>query len=243
METINFDTKTVGEIVAHNPKAASVFRKLNIDFCCGGNKSFTEECKKKKQNPAEIWEEIELLSNTGDKSLDFNNLKLDFLIDYIYNVHHQFLYKNLPEIRYFVEKVYTKHKDKYAYLTELATVYKILEEDLLSHLPKEENVIFPYGKSLVTASEEHAHVSPPFFRTVKNPISMMNSEHEEAGELLFRLREITNNYTPPEDACNSHIVMLSKLEELDSDLTQHVHLENNILFPKLTALEKTILEN
>ena len=111
METINFDTKTVGEIVAHNPKAASVFRKLNIDFCCGGNKSFTEECKKKKQNPAEIWEEIELLSNTGDKSLDFNNLKLDFLIDYIYNVHHQFLYKNLPEIRYFVEKVYTKHKD------------------------------------------------------------------------------------------------------------------------------------
>lgn len=237
-----FEDLTVGEIVANNPKAAEVFIKLNVDFCCGGRKNFVEVCEKQGKEPQEVWDEIEKMTQKSTPTLDFKNFEVDFLVDYINNVHHTYLYKNLPEIKYFVEKVSTKHGEKYLYLNELSALYYELEDDLLSHLPKEENIIFPYGKALLNAMRAHQQPDAPFFGTVANPIGVMHHEHERAGEILFRIREITNNYTPPVDACNSHLVMLSKLAELDADLIQHIHLENNILFPKIEALEASFEE-
>lgn len=235
-----FEDLHVGEIVANNPKAAEVFIRLNVDFCCGGKRSFVEVCQKQGVDPQEVWSEIETISEGSRPSLDFKNFEVDFLIDYITQVHHAYLYKNFPEIKFFVEKVTTKHGEKYLYLDELSTLYTELEDDLLSHLPKEENILFPYAKSLLAAKWANKPIDIPFFGTVLNPISLMNQEHERAGEILHRMREITNNYTPAADACNSHRVMLLKLSELDTDLIQHIHIENNILFPKIEALETSI---
>lgn len=164
------------------------------------------------------------------------------MIDYITNVHHAYLYKNLPEIKAFVDKVWHKHGEKYLYLDELSALYTELENDLLAHLPNEETILFPYTKTLLTAVKTNQSIDIPFFGTVLNPIRLMYQEHERAGEIVHRIREITNNYTPAADACNSHRVMLLKLSELDADLIQHIHIENNILFPKIEALEAVLKE-
>lgn len=244
MEIIEeFEGLKVGEIVRKNPKAAGLFSAMGIDFCCGGNIFFTEACKKKGLDSQKIWEEI--VKVTAEKNvvsgLDFDSFELDFLADYIVNVHHQYLYKNLPEIRFFVDKVYNKHADKFAYLTEFYELYNALESDLLGHLPKEENVLFPFIKQMVQDIQMNRKPNAPFFGTVNNPIHIMHDEHDEAGSILHRIREITNDYTAPEDACNSHLVMIDKLKDLDRDLIQHIHIENNILFPKVINLEEKYL--
>lgn len=245
MEVIDvFEGLKVGEIVRKNPKAAEVFANLGIDFCCGGNVGFQQVCDKKGLDSSVIWKEIESKSLSGNQaSLDFDGFELDFLADYIVNVHHQFLYKNLPEVRYFVDKVYHKHQERFAYLTELFELYNEMEADLVAHLPKEENVLFPYIKQLVEGLRTHNLPATLGFGTVNNPIHVMLSEHDEVGSILHRMREITSNYTAPEDACNSHLVMIDKLKDLDQDLIQHIHLENNILFPKVIALEERFLQN
>lgn len=234
----------VGEIVRKNPLAARVFSDLEIDFCCGGNVLFSEACQSKNENPDEIWQAIEQTNqaNSANRMLNFDEFELDFLADYLENVHHQYLYKNLPEIRFFVDKVTTKHAERYDYLGELLQLYNELESDLLGHLPKEENVLFPYIKQMTQEMKQKKEATQPFFGTIRNPLSVMYAEHEEAGEILHRLRVITHNYTPPANACNSHLVMLAKLKELDEDLIQHIHLENNILFPKVVTLEEQYFE-
>ncbi len=242
MNTIegDFALLNVGEVVKFMPKAAGVFSKLKIDFCCGGNIKFVEACEKKGLDPDEIWEQINdaKLKGSGAVELDFDSFEVDFLADYIYNVHHKYLYEKLPEINEMVAKVYHKHNEKYAYLKELHELYTELEADLVGHLPKEEQVLFPYAKTLLWNRSANTTPSRPFFGTITNPLSVMNAEHDRVGEIIHRLRAITNDYTPPDDACNSHLVMLDMLKELDANLIQHIHLENNILFPKIVGLEQ-----
>mgnify|MGYP001193124471 CR=1 FL=1 len=232
---IDLNNTKVGEIVAANPGTATVFRKLNIDYCCGGKISLAAACHGAGADPEEVLEE--LLEVNDGSHLKFGRFEPDFLIDYIVNVHHQYLYDNLPEIEFFVNKVYTKHGDKYAYLAELAALFVKLDAELTDHMPKEEEILFPYAKELLNARRAGIQPQSAPFGTVANPIRMMLHEHDEAGAVLMRIREITHDYTPPADACNSHLVMLHKLKELDADLIQHIHLENNILFPKIEALE------
>lgn len=244
MNTIegDFALLNVGEVVKFMPKAAGVFSKLKIDFCCGGNIKFVEACEKKGLDPDEIWEQINdaKLKGSGAVELDFDSFEVDFLADYIYNVHHKYLYEKLPEINEMVAKVYHKHNEKYAHLKELHELYTELEADLVGHLPKEEQVLFPYAKTLLWNRSANTTPSRPFFDTITNPLSVMNAEHDRVGEIIHRLRVITNDYTPPDDACNSHLVMLDMLKELDANLIQHIHLENNILFPKIVGLEQFI---
>jgi regulator of cell morphogenesis and NO signaling len=241
MEQIT-NQETVGEIVKKTPEAASFFRKLDIDFCCGGNLTLKSVCEKKGLKYEDVLKGLTQLGNKGidTKQLNYEEMSLSFLVDYIYNVHHKYLYENLPEIHFFVDKVYNKHKEKYEWLSELHTLYIELEKDLIGHMPKEENILFPYIKEL---ESKKALTEKPFFGTVKNPLVVMNEEHDRAGEIVHRLRIITNNYTPVADACNSHMVMLANLKELDDDLIQHIHLENNILFPKIVDLEQKFISN
>lgn len=236
-----YELLSVGEIVKKMPKAANVFSKLKIDFCCGGNIKFAEACEKKGVDSDEIWEEINDAQQKSSSSadLDFDSFEVDFLADYINNVHHKYLYDKLPEINQIVTKVYNKHHEKYEYLSELFGLYTELEADLLGHLPKEEQILFPYAKTLLVNKRANTTPKPPFFGTINNPLAVMNDEHNRAGEIIHRLREITNDYTPPADACNSHLVMLDMLKDLDANLIQHIHLENNILFPKIVLLEES----
>ncbi|MFN8431538.1 MAG: iron-sulfur cluster repair di-iron protein [Spirosomataceae bacterium] len=234
----------VGQIVRKNPKAADVFNEYGIDYCCGGNVMLSEVCEKQEINFEEISQKIEkTFEEKQPSSLDFDQFELDFLADYVTNVHHNYLYKNLPEIRFYVEKVFNKHGERFDYLPELHDLYLALEGDLLGHLPKEENILFPYIKKMINELKLKEKSEKPFFGTIQNPISVMHAEHDEAGEILHRLRKITNNYTAPENACNSHLVMISKLKEMDADLVQHIHIENNILFPKVVLLEEEYFKN
>lgn len=242
MELIN--ELKVGQIVRKNPKAADVFNEYGIDYCCGGNVMLSEVCEKQAIDFDEISLKIEKsFEDKQPSSLDFDQFELDFLADYVTNVHHNYLYKNLPEIRFYVEKVFNKHGERFDYLPELHDLYLALESDLLGHLPKEENILFPYIKKMINELKLKEKSEKPFFGTIQNPISVMHAEHDEAGEILHRMRAITHNYTAPENACNSHLVMISKLKELDADLVQHIHIENNILFPKVVLLEEEYFKN
>lgn len=234
----------IGQIVRKNPKTADIFNEYGIDYCCGGNVLLSEICQKNNLDISEITAKLEdSLKDKPTGGLDYDNFDLDFLADYITNIHHNYLYKNLPEIKYYVEKVFNKHGDKFDYLPELNDLFMALEQDLLNHMPKEENILFPYINKMISELKQKTKSEKPLFGTIQNPLSVMHAEHDEAGVILHRIREITNNYMAPEEACNSHLVMLSKLKELDQDLIQHIHLENNILFPKVLILEEEYFKN
>ncbi|GAB3162958.1 iron-sulfur cluster repair di-iron protein [Telluribacter humicola] len=232
---------TVGEIVAADIRSAEVFKRLGIDFCCNGKRTLDEACQRAGVPVPVVLEKLEKLPNRERlASEQFDQWEPDFLADYILNVHHRYLYQNLPFIQALVEKVATKHGDRYPDLKLVQKSFEELSEELISHMQKEEEVLFPTVKRLVVAGKvpDSQIGNTPILQA---PIDVMEHEHDSAGTLLFRLRDYTNDYTPTEDACNSHRLMLSKLSELESDLMQHIHLENNILFPKALALEKQLI--
>jgi len=231
----NFDsiTTTVGEIVAHDIRTADVFKRLGIDFCCNGKRPLDEACRQAGIPVARVLEKLGHLSSAGERlpSEQFETWEPAFLADYIVNVHHRYLYQNLPLLEELAQKVAAKHGERYPYLKEVAQTLGALQTELLSHLQTEERVLFPAIKRLAAASLTPAG-------SLQVPISRLEPEHEDFGTLLFRLRDLTDGYNPLPDACNTHRLLLSKLAELEADLMQHIHLENNILFPKALKLEQ-----
>ncbi|KPM46781.1 iron-sulfur cluster repair di-iron protein [Jiulongibacter sediminis] len=232
---MNIEETLVGDWVKERPLSSQIFQKLNIDYCCGGKRTIKEACETSGIDSHMLVNQLAGLERKSATvpGLDFNAMSLSFLSDYIYEVHHKYLYEKLPEIDGLVNKVTAKHGEKYSWLAELSQLFAALKNDLEGHLPKEEEILFPYIKEMEQNSLSHR---PPF-QTIQNPLAVMNAEHDEAGEILHRLRVITSDYTPPEDACNSHLAMLAMLKDLDDNLIQHIHLENNILFPKAEKME------
>lgn len=235
LTTENLDPKTVtvGEIVAQDIHAAEVFKRLGIDFCCNGKQTLTDACQRAKVSLALVLSHLNQNSSAERlPSEQFTTWPLDFLGDYILNVHHRYLYQNLPFIDELVQKVAGKHGGQYPGLLIVRQLFADLHTDLLAHLQKEEVALFPFIKQLSAKADQSADRS----FSLEAPIHCMEHEHDNAGTLLLQLRKSTDNYTPPIDACNSHRLMLAKLAELEADLMQHIHLENNILFPKALAL-------
>lgn len=237
----NFDsiTTTVGEIVAHDIRTAEVFKRLGIDFCCNGKRPLDEACQRAGVPVADVLNHLSRLS-AGERlpSERFDDWSPAFLVDYVVNVHHRYLYQNLPFIEELVRKAATKHGERHPHLRGVCETFEALKTELLSHLRKEERVLFPAIKRLAAMSAIAPEGGPA--GTLQAPISRMELEHDDAGTLLFRLRDLTNGYAPPADACNTHRLLLSKLAELEADLMQHIHLENNILFPKALKLERAV---
>ncbi|MCG2431517.1 iron-sulfur cluster repair di-iron protein [Aequorivita xiaoshiensis] len=232
--------KTVADVVTENIKAAHVFKKYGIDFCCGGGVSIKKACEKAEIDPVLVETEILNLENIKDRALDFNSWKLDFLTDHIINVHHGYVEENSPLLLQYSQRVNHVHGHHYTELAEIESLVKQVVQELAAHMKKEELILFPFIKKLVKAEREGTVVPPIHFGTVENPIKMMEAEHEEAGEILRKIAKLSNNFTPPQGACNTYKAFYSKLEEFEQDLHQHVHLENNILFPKALKLEKTL---
>ncbi|WP_313115209.1 iron-sulfur cluster repair di-iron protein [Aequorivita sediminis] len=232
--------KTVADVVTENIKAAHVFKKYGIDFCCGGGVSIKKACEKAEIDPVLVETEILNLENIKDRALDFNSWKLDFLTDHIINVHHGYVEESSPLLLQYSQRVNHVHGHHYTELAEIESLVKQVVQELASHMKKEELILFPFIKKLVRAEREGTKVPPIHFGTVENPIKMMEAEHEEAGEILRKIAKLSNNFTPPQGACNTYKAFYSKLEEFEQDLHQHVHLENNILFPKALKLEKTL---
>ena len=237
---IEKDSK-IGEIVSENFRTAQVFEKYGLDFCCGGKKTLEEACVSKKVNPEEL---IQVLSSIGDENsraaADFNSWSLDFLIDYIINNHHSYVIKSLPSIAEHAGKVKIKHGENHNEVVRIAELFSGLKTELEAHLQKEERMLFPYIKQLVQMEQrgEGAPYAP--FGTIQNPVRMMESEHDGAGNIMAEINSLSSSYVPPDDACTTYRVLYSELKEFEDDLHVHIHLENNILFPKAIELEKKL---
>ena len=237
----NLDSKTVAEIVTENIKTADVFKKNGIDFCCGGNVNVQDVCKKKGVEYSKIKEDILNIGKAPSGAQDFNTWDIDFLADYIVNTHHKYVAEANQLVIQYSDRVAKVHGHHYTETIEINKLFHEIANELNQHMMKEENILFPFIKEIGRAKKEGSPLSPPPFGTIQNPINMMEAEHTEAGDILGQIKELSNNFTPPEGACNTYRALYSKLEEYQNDLFQHIHLENNILFPKAIQFEKELL--
>jgi regulator of cell morphogenesis and NO signaling len=239
--TLN-ESMTIGEMVANDFRKAEVFRKYGIDYCCGGKITLQQSCQKKGINFDEINQDLLAIDERKDRSEDYKSWDMDFLVDYIVNKHHKYVTNSHPMMLELSAKVARVHGDRHLELIEINRLFVEIAEELMSHMYKEENILFPFIKEIAKAKREGSELNRPAFGTIQNPINMMESEHVSAGGSLEEIKELSLNFTPPEDACNSYRVFFSKLNEYEQDLHHHIHLENNILFPKAIAAEKELLK-
>ena len=230
---------TIGALVAADIRKADVFRKYGIDFCCGGRKTLRQACAEKEIPMKAVEEELRATCEAGKNQLtfSFNTWKPDFLADYIYNQHHQYWYNEEPSISLIVAKVASHHGKQHPALIRVSLLYEQLREELNLHFIKEEQVLFPHIKALASAEAKNT-IPQANIRNIEEALTMMTAEHEMAGELLREMRIATSDYQLPENACNSFAFMFHKLKSLEADLHQHIHLENNILFPMAALLHK-----
>lgn len=232
------DEPTVGQLAASDFRKASVFKKYGIDFCCGGKKTLQQSCSEKNLNLEEVEKALnDVASSREPKNAAFNQWSADFLADYIVNTHHTYVKSTLPDMREYAAKVAAVHGHEHDELIRVAELIEELDTELSEHMMKEERILFPYVKLLVQAKKEKARPAAPHFGSVKNPIQMMEMEHDIAGNIVHEIRELTANYSLPENACTSYSLLFKMLEDFEEDLHVHIHLENNILFPKAAALE------
>jgi len=237
----NIAEKTVAEIVTENIKTADVFKKNGIDFCCGGHVNVTEVCKKKGVDFDQVKKEIENIGADNSGTHDFNSWDLGFLADYILNTHHKYVVEANDLIIQYSDKVAKVHGHHYTEVVEINQVFHSIANELRMHMHKEEMMLFPFIKQIAAAKKDGTPLMTPGFGTIQNPINMMEAEHVDAGEMIFKIAELSNNFTPPAEACNTFRALYAKLEEYQNDLFQHIHLENNILFPKAIQLEQELL--
>ena len=233
--------KTVADYVTENIKTAHIFKNHGIDFCCGGNISIEKACAKKNVNQEVLEKELNQVDAVRDVIEDYNKWELDFLMIYIENVHHTYVKESMPLISEYANKVAKVHGHHYSQVLKINQLFHEVANELLAHMQKEEEILFPFIKQLVDAKkEENKSVSAPF-GTVNNPIRMMEQEHESAGDIFKEIATLTNNYTPPAEACNTFKALYAKIDEFERDLHKHIHLENNILHPKAIILEKELM--
>ncbi len=231
-------TATVGQIASQIPHSTRIFEQYGIDYCCGGARSLNEACGAAGVLPQDVIAAIEN-DNAVDPETYKEHARLEqqALVEHIISTHHVFTRYELARLARLIEKVVSVHGMRHPELFQVQEIFLRLYDDLAPHLVKEENVLFPYIIEMAKALRSGSHWESPCFDTVQNPARMMSVEHETAGELLSLLRKVTSNYTVPADACISYQTLYRALADFESDLHQHIHLENNILFPRAIQME------
>lgn len=237
---MNIRTQHIGEIVAEDFRTASVFKKHGIDFCCKGDRTVEDACAQKNLDAEAVYNDLENLPNGQNGNTDYTSWPLDLLAEYIEKIHHRYVEEKTPILLAFLDKLCKVHGEHHPELFEIKELFEASAKDLGAHLKKEELVLFPFIKNLVKAKNNGETAPEAHFGTVENPIAMMTHEHSVEGERLRKIGEITGEYTPPQDACQTYRVTFAMLEEFENDLHKHIHLENNILFPKSIQLEKEL---
>jgi regulator of cell morphogenesis and NO signaling len=234
------DTKTVREIAIEVPGATRVFEKMGIDYCCGGAKPLAEACLSAGVTVKEVAQSLEQFQSMNQAmagSKDWQSESLASLITHIHDKHHVFTREEMARIEPLLAKVCSVYGETRPELLQIQALFAELRRELLLHMMKEENILFPYVVELEAAVSARLSAPVPMFGTVRNPVRMMMTEHDGAGDLLRRIRQLSNDFNPPADACVSYRTLYGALEELERDLHQHIHLENNILFPGAVKLE------
>lgn len=238
---IVIEDKTVAQVVAENIKTAHVFKKHGIDFCCGGNIGIKEVCQKKQLDYNELENELLNVDEVIARANDYNRWELDFLVDYIVNTHHAYVQESMPIMLQYANKVAKVHGEHAPEVVKINQLVEAVVEELTQHMQKEEQVLFPLVKEMVATMKNGTKAATFHCGSVNNPIRVMVIEHENAGDTLKKIAELSNSYTPPEWACNTFKALYALLEEFEQDLHQHIHLENNILFPKAAKMEEEML--
>lgn len=229
--------ETLGQIAVKDLRKAAVFKKYGLDFCCGGKKTVKEACAEKGIDPAMVEKELnEADKNLATRALPYDEWSLDFLADYIVQTHHSYVRKTLPDLVAYATKVASVHGGQHPELLEIRNLVNEVNAEMTAHMVKEEKVVFPYIKELVrnngTASQAEE------FGSVRQPINLMEEEHETVGAAMEQIRALSSDYTVPADGCASYKLLFHMLEEFEGDLHIHIHLENNILFVKAMELEQ-----
>lgn len=229
--------QTVAQITTDDYRTAVVFKRFGIDFCCGGKKSVRQACEEKQVSIKELEKALEESTQNLISEYDYKDWEIGFLADHILNIHHSYVRKTIPSISQFLDKVVRKHTVRHAELPKVQELFNKVVEELESHMKHEEEIVFPAIKQLDESKKDNS--PPPHFGSLENRISQLEKDHVIVGDLFKEMKHITNNLVPPVDACKTYNIVYSMLLEFETNLHRHIHLENNILFPKsMKLLEK-----
>jgi regulator of cell morphogenesis and NO signaling len=235
----------VSEIVAHNYRTAEIFRKYGIGYCCGARWPLQTVCMMKGVEMEPLIRDLKNVIRPLQlpSLLPFEKWSIDFLVDYIVNIHHYYLSQQLPVVSRALHDFTEEHAKKYPSFLQVSEIFSDFTDNIIPHIKQEEEIIFPYLCQVAHAYEGKESFASLLVKTLRKPVSrIMEHEHDVLEKSVYMFRELTGNYTPPANACPSHRVVLSKLHELDNDLVQHVYLENEVLFPRIIAMEKELLQ-
>ena len=232
--------RKISEIVSNDIRTVSIFSKYGIDYCCRANKTLNSVCREKNINKILLIDEIKMLDNF-EKAVNYNKMEVDDLINHIILEHHDYTREKNITIKSLLKKVISRHGDIFPEICEITILFNQIQLELEEHLIKEENILFPRIMELVKIKKNQKMMSGPIF-SIANITSVMEREHLAAGNIFEKIKSTTKNYSHPEGSCNSIKFLYYELKELEENLHIHVHLENNILFPKAIQIEKYILE-
>lgn len=236
-------TSTVGQIALETPGATRVFERLGIDYCCGGKTSLASACAAAGLAPDDVLSRIEREATSAGQSeglTDFRSATLAELVTHIVERHHAFTRNEIERLDALLDKVCSAHGARHPELSRVRDLFRELAAELAPHMLKEERVLFPHIVRLEEAARAGLPAAPPPFVTVRNPVRVMSSEHHNAGELLRSIRRLSGDFIVPADGCISYRTLYGALEEFERDLHQHIHLENNVLFPRAVELESSM---
>ncbi len=238
---MSIDTQqTVAEIALQQPQAAAVFEKLGIDYCCNGRKSLAAACAAAGIDVSKVTDQLSNVfggEQAGTEATDWSRQALAALISHIVEKHHTYCRKECARLAPLLEKVIAKHGELHPELREIRTECEALVNELSLHMMKEERMLFPYIARLEESAANGLPLPQAPFGSVQNPVRMMIQEHDAAGHLVKEIRRLTNDFTAPSDACTSFKALYQGFEAFEADLHQHIHLENNLLFPRAIRLE------
>lgn len=233
--------QSIGSIVAQDYRAAAVLTSYGIDFCCKGGRSVGDVCRTKSIDPAALARDIEaVLARDTHDAEDLQNWSLAHLVDHIEQVHHRYVEQRVPVLRAYLDKLCQVHGERHPELFEVRDEFNRCASAMAVHMRKEELLLFPFIKELGRVQEKGGVLPTPIFRTVVNPVQMMMEDHDGEGERFRRIKQLSWGYADPADGCATYSAAMHMLEEFEADLHRHIHLENNILFPRAVALENEL---
>ena len=237
---------SLAQIVNSNYQAASIFEKYHLDFCCKGKRSLEQACTEQQLSVSEVTKDLEnIFTKDNNSTVDFEKMNLTQLADYIVQTHHAYVKNEMPQIQAYLEKVSSKHGERHPELYKIFQTFSAVKEEMEGHMKKEELILFPRIKELQKlADNENANLQLNI-TYLQSPITVMEQEHDHAGSLLNDIRILSNDYTPPQDGCTTYRLSFAALKAFELDLHHHVHLENNLLFPRaidmFRELQTTVL--
>jgi len=231
--------RTIGELVAERPARARVFEGFKIDYCCGGKKPLADACQAKGIDPQVVLNMLRIVDESAPtEERDWSKATITELCDNIESTHHAYLKRDFPRLEFMARKVAGRHGDHHPELVELRDTFLAMKDEMEQHMLKEEQILFPLCRKL----DQGQATAGAHCGSVQNPIRVMMQEHDDTGHALEKMRELTNGFTPPEDACNTYRAYFDALAELERDMHRHVHKENSVLFPKAVEAERRLTQ-